>query len=69
MINVPKPWWLSKTILAALAILIVSIFGRFGVTLANSDAEALVEAVRSVVTGVFAMIAIWGRVTAEQKIG
>ena len=65
----PKPWWLSKTILAALAILIVSIFGRFGVTLANSDAEALVEAVRSVVTGVFAMIAIWGRVTAEQKIG
>ena len=67
--NAPKPWWLSKTILAALAILIVSLFGRFGVTLANSDAEALVEAVRAVVTGVLAIIAIWGRVTAKQKIG
>ena len=67
--NAPKPWWLSKTILAAVAILIVSLFGRFGVTLANSDAEALVEAVRAVVTGVLAIIAIWGRVTAKQKIG
>lgn len=68
MFNLPKPWWLSKTIFAALAILLVQLFALFGLPLADADAEGLVEGVRLVVTGVLALVAIWGRVIAKQKI-
>ena len=68
MLNLAKPWWLSKTIFAALAILLVQLFALFGLPLAEGDAEALVEGGRLVVTGVLALVAIWGRVTANQKI-
>ena len=43
MLNLAKPWWLSKTIFAALAILLVQLLALFGLTLAEGDAEALAE--------------------------
>jgi uncharacterized protein (DUF697 family) len=69
VVDASKPWWLSKTIVAVLAILLVQLFAVFGLTLTEGDAQSLVESVRSVVTGVLAVVAIWGRVTAKQKIG
>ena len=63
-----KPWWLSKTILAGLGILIVTVLSFFGLATGEGDGAAISEAVGQIATAVLALIAIYGRIAAEQKI-
>lgn len=64
-----KPWWQSKTIWSAVGILIVTILGAFGVEASEADAAEIGAGLGSIVTGVLALVAIYGRIVARDRIG
>lgn len=64
-----KPWWASKTILAAIGVLIVTGLSAFGVQTSEGDGAAIGEALGSIAVGVLSLITIYGRLTATKKIG
>lgn len=61
----PKPWWRSRGILGALAVIIAQIAALAGVTL---DADLLTVALVDAAALVGGAAALWGRVRAEQPI-
>lgn len=67
--NNPKPWWASKTILAAIGVLIVTLLSAFGIETGDGDGAAIGEALGSIAIGVLSLVTIYGRLTATQKIG
>jgi hypothetical protein len=66
---VPKPWWLSKTVLSCVGILVVTLLSLFGVQASDADGAAIGDAVGQIAIGVLALVGIYGRITAKQKIG
>jgi hypothetical protein len=63
-----KPWYTSKTIWASLAALLTSGAGFLNIQL-GADAEAtLSDSLMQIATSVAALIAIYGRVTAKNRI-
>ncbi len=63
-----KRWWLSKTILSCVGILIVTLLSLFGVQASDADGAAVADAVEAIATAILTLIAIYGRLTAKQKI-
>lgn len=63
-----KPWYLSKTIWAALVTILTSIAGLIGLPVALIDNGALADAIIQGITAIMGMIAIFGRVNAREKI-
>jgi uncharacterized membrane protein len=63
-----KPWWLSKTIFAALGILAVAILSLFGFNTAASDSADIADSIERAVYVVLSLVAIYGRITAKQRI-
>jgi peptidoglycan/LPS O-acetylase OafA/YrhL len=61
----PKPWWRSRTILAALAIVTAQALALLGISV---DAGQLTEILLAAGTAIAGLIAIWGRARAEQPI-
>ena len=64
-----KPWWQSKTIWAALVVFLVTIAPELGVGITDQDATDGGGALGNILAGVFAIVAIWGRVKARKRIG
>ncbi|MBD3746708.1 MAG: hypothetical protein IE932_10915 [Sphingopyxis terrae] len=64
-----KPWWQSKTIWAALVVFLVTIAPELGVGITDQDAADGGGALGNILVGVSALVAIWGRVRARQRIG
>lgn len=64
-----KPWWQSKTIWAALVVFLVTIAPELGVGITDQDAVDGGGALGNILAGLFALVAIWGRIKARQRIG
>jgi hypothetical protein len=66
-----KPWYLSKTVVAALIVAICGILTLFGVgegTAAAEEAEPIANNVIGLITAISGLIALWGRITAKKEI-
>lgn len=64
-----KPWYLSRTIWAALVTILTAALGLFGVSLGDVDQSALVEGLLQAVTAVAGVVALVGRLSARTRIG
>lgn len=60
-----KPWWQSKTVLASI---IVVVAGAFHLNVSLADAGDIAGQLDGLITIVFALIAIFGRISAKSKI-
>lgn len=60
-----KPWYLSKTVLAALVVIGAS---GAGMDIDKLEAGNVASQLDSIITAVAALIAIYGRVTASKKL-
>ena len=63
-----KPWYLSKTIWAALITILTSMAGLLGVPAGLVDNGALVDGIIQGITALMGVLAIFGRMNAHQKI-
>ena len=66
-----KPWYFSKTVLAALVVAICGLLTVFGVgvgVVASEQAEPIADNIIGLITAIMGLIAIWGRITAKKKI-
>lgn len=64
-----KPWYLSRTIWAALVTIALSVLGMFGMSMNGVDDAALVEAIVQAATAVAGVVALVGRLFAQSRIG
>ncbi len=66
--NSVKPWYLSKTILASIITIIMSVGGLFGLPTGLVDNAALADTIMQALTALMGLVAILGRLTASKKI-
>lgn len=64
-----KPWYKSKTIVAAMVAVLLSILAAAGVEGIGGEKDALVEVVMQVAAALAGGVAIYGRVKAQENIG
>lgn len=64
-----KPWYLSKTIWAALVSIAATVAAALGVPIEPGTREGLVEAILQLVSAAAGALAILGRMTARTRIG
>jgi hypothetical protein len=64
-----KPWYLSRTIWASLVTILTAAMGLMGLSGAGIDDAALTDAVLQAVTALAGLIAIFGRLSATDRIG
>lgn len=64
-----KPWYLSRTILAWIVAVLYGGAGFLGIPIGGADNAALTDAVLQAVTAVAGLVAIFGRLSAEERIG
>ncbi|MGQ3101033.1 MAG: hypothetical protein ACT6Q5_13380 [Sphingopyxis solisilvae] len=62
-----KPFWKSKTIWAAVGVFLMSIAPELGI--GENDVADGAGAIGQIVTGGLALVAIWGRLKAKDRIG
>lgn len=67
--NGTKPWYLSRTIWAAVVTIATSLFGLLGLPTNLIDNGALTDLILQLITGIMGVIAIFGRLGAREKIG
>jgi hypothetical protein len=63
-----KPWYLSRTIWASLVTILTAAMGLMGMSGGIDDA-ALTDAVLQAVTALAGVIALFGRLSAKDRIG
>ncbi len=64
-----KPWWASRTIWAAIGVLVVNLGPLLGVhVFAAEDADLIGETADQVFTALFALLAVWGRFKASSRV-
>lgn len=63
-----KPWYLSRTIWAALITIASAVAGLTGVPLDGLDNQALTDTLLQAITAVSGLIAIFGRLGATNRI-
>lgn len=66
--NSVKPWYLSKTILASIITIVMSLGGLFGLPTGLVDNAALADTIMQAITALMGLVAIMGRLTASKKI-
>ncbi|MDQ6436894.1 hypothetical protein RB623_22825 [Mesorhizobium sp. LHD-90] len=66
--NDTKPWFMSRTVWAALVTIATALLGLFGVPLDGVDDAALVDAILQAVAAVAGVVALAGRVAAQTRI-
>jgi len=64
-----KPWYLSRTIWAALVTIAAGGLGLVGLPIDDLDQNALVEAALQAVTAIAGVVALVGRLDARDRIG
>lgn len=64
-----KPWYLSRTVWAAIATIVAAVLGLFGLPLNDVDQAATAEALLQVATAIAGMVALLGRLVATTRIG
>jgi hypothetical protein len=66
--NSVKPWYLSKTILASIITIVMSLGGLFGLPTGLVDNAALADTIMQAITALMGLVAIVGRLSASKKI-
>lgn len=64
-----KPWYLSKTIWASIVSIGSALAGLFGLPVGGIDNAALTETILQAITAVSGLMAVFGRLTANSRIG
>lgn len=64
-----KPWYLSRTIWASIVAVLSGGAGFLGIPIGGADNAALTDAVLQAVTAVAGLAAIFGRLSAKDRIG
>jgi hypothetical protein len=64
-----KPWYLSRTIWASLITIVTAAAGIAGVPLAGIDNSALTDTLLQAITAISGLVAIFGRLGANSRIG
>lgn len=64
-----KPWYLSRTIWASLVTVLMAAAGLIGVPVGGIDDQALTDAILQAATAISGLVAIFGRLSATDKIG
>jgi hypothetical protein len=64
-----KPWYLSRTIWAAIVTIVTAMLGLFGVPLEGFDEAGFVDALLQAVAAVAGVVALMGRLYAQSRIG
>jgi hypothetical protein len=64
-----KPWYLSRTIWAAIVTILTALLGLLGVSLDGFDDAALVETLLQAATAIAGVVALIGRLSARARIG
>ena len=64
-----KPWYLSRTIWASLVTILTAAAGLVGVPVAGIDNQALTDTILQAVSAISGLVAIFGRLSATDKIG
>ncbi len=64
-----KSWWQSKTLWGAIVTIASAALGLAGLELGDADREALIELMTSLGAAIGGVIAIFGRITAKNRIG
>lgn len=64
-----KPWYLSRTIWASLITIVTAAAGILGVPVAGIDNAALADTLLQAVTAISGLVAIFGRLGAQSRIG
>ncbi len=64
-----KPWYLSKTIWASMVAVLTALGGLFGLPLAGLDDNALVEAIVQIAAAIAGIVALFGRLSADEGSG
>jgi hypothetical protein len=64
-----KPWYLSRTIWASLVTILTASMGLMGLPGGAIDGAALTDAVLQTVTAMAGLIALFGRLSAKDRIG
>jgi hypothetical protein len=64
-----KPWYLSRTIWASLVTILTAAMGLMGLSGTGIDDAALTDAVLQAVTALAGVIALFGRLSAKDRIG
>lgn len=67
--NTSKPWYLSRTIWASLITILSSFAGIAGLPIPDADAAATTDLILQAVTAVAGLVAIFGRLSATDRIG
>ncbi len=64
-----KPWYLSRTIWAALLVIVSVAAAALGIPLEQGETDALAEAALQVIAAVAGIAALVGRLFARTRIG
>lgn len=64
-----KPWYLSRTIWASLITIVTATAGVVGVPVAGIDNQALTDTLLQAITAISGLVAIFGRLEANARIG
>jgi hypothetical protein len=64
-----KPWYLSRTIWASLITIVTAAAGIVGVPVAGIDNSALTDTLLQAITAISGLVAIFGRLGANSRIG
>lgn len=64
-----KPWYLSRTIWASLITIVTAAAGILGVPVAGLDNAALTDTLLQAITAISGLVAIFGRLGANSRIG
>jgi hypothetical protein len=69
MIEDPKAWWQSKTVIASIIAVLAVIAGYFGYDIGGAEQAGLVETISAGVGVVASLLAAFFRITATAPIG
>ncbi|MDQ2704243.1 MAG: hypothetical protein M3Y43_03690 [Pseudomonadota bacterium] len=64
-----KPWYLSRTIWASLITILTAAAAILGVPVAGIDNAALTDTLLQAITAISGLVAIFGRLGANSRIG
>ena len=64
-----KKWWQSKTIIASLVAVVISLLAGFGVIDMAGEESAVTDTILQMVVASVSAVAIYGRITAKKEIG
>lgn len=64
-----KPWYLSRTIWAAVVTVASALVGLFGFSASEVDQSSVVDAVLQTVAAIAGLVALFGRLSATSRIG